>query len=575
MIRQNILTTIFSRCCITFFLTLIGCKTTQPPAQNITDEHQKHLREKNKDVAIQYFIAGSVYDAKEDYARAALEYQEALQYDDDASIFYALSRDYAKLNKQQLAVHHASEAVTRDTANRDYRENLAQIYLAQFSLDSAILQYNEIIKRDSDYVQGWYSLANAVQFQSSDSALVLYRKILERFGSQWEIWERIAMLSIEKKKFDDAAFAYKEMLALDPSNNDLELTLASAYEFAGKESLACELYKKVATESDNENARISAARMLLLLHQYSEADSLIQPLLQTDSVSFETKLKIGEAYIDALHKDSTLLEFVQQYFLKLKNEQPEDWRSYWYLAAIALSQESVDTAISHYEKVIELADWNIDAWINLASIYSEQKKFSLMAATLERAQKKNSSDFRISFFLGIAYYRDGKLEHAIDPLERAFQWRPTDMNVLSTLALIYDALKRWNDSDRLYEAALKVDANNHLLLNNYGYSLSVRGEQLPRALEMSKKALEQQPKNPSYLDTMGWVYFRLGNFDEAKKYIQDAINAGDASAEVNEHMGDVYFKLNDTAKAMEFWKKAVELDSTRESAKEKIRKGGM
>jgi Tfp pilus assembly protein PilF len=147
--------------------------------------------------------------------------------------------------------------------------------------------------------------------------------------------------------------------------------------------------------------------------------------------------------------------------------------------------------------------------------------------------------------------------------------------VLSTLALIYDALKRWNDSDRLYEAALKVDANNHLLLNNYGYSLSVRGEQLPRALEMSKKALEQQPKNPSYLDTMGWVYFRLGNFDEAKKYIQDAINAGDASAEVNEHMGDVYFKLNDTAKAMEFWKKAVELDSTRESAKEKIRKGGM
>ncbi|MBM4165590.1 MAG: tetratricopeptide repeat protein [Ignavibacteria bacterium] len=575
MTQQNTFMTILFRCFIAFSFIIVGCKTTQPPAQKTTDEQQEKPRIKNKDLAVQHFIAGSVYDTKEDYARAALEYQEALQYDDDASIFYALSRDYAQLNKKQLAVQNAYEAVVRDTSNRDYRENLAQIYLAQFSLDSAIMQYHEIVKRDSDYVQGWYSLANAVQFQSSDSALVLYRKIIERFGSQWEIWERIAMLSIEKKKYDDAAFAYKEMLALDPSNNDLKITLASAYEFAGKESLACELYKKIAAETDNENARIAAARILLLLHQYSEADSLIQPLLQQDSVSFETKLKIGEAYIDALHKDSTLIDFVQNYFLNLKNEQPEDWRSYWYLAAIALSQDSVSSAIENYEKVNELADWNIDAWINLASIYSEQKKFSLMAETLERVQKKNSNDFRINFFLGIAYYRDGKLEKAIDPLERALQLRPTEMNVLSTLALIYDALKRWDDSDRLYETALKIDANNHLLLNNYGYSLSVRGEQLPRALEMSKKALEQQPKNPSYLDTMGWVYFRLGNFDEAKKYIQDAINVGDASAEVNEHMGDVYFKLNDTAKAVEYWKKAVDLDSTRESAKDKIRKGGL
>ena len=135
--------------------------------------------------------------------------------------------------------------------------------------------------------------------------------------------------------------------------------------------------------------------------------------------------------------------------------------------------------------------------------------------------------------------------------------------------------RSWTDSDRIYEEALKLEPNNHLIMNNYSYSLSVRGEKLPRALEMSKKAVEQQPKNASYLDTMGWIYFRLGKFDDAKNYIIQAVDAGNASAEVNEHLGDVYYRLNDSQKAVEYWKKAVELDSKRESAKERLKKGGL
>jgi len=73
-------------------------------------------------------------------------------------------------------------------------------------------------------------------------------------------------------------------------------------------------------------------------------------------------------------------------------------------------------------------------------------------------------------------------------------------------------MKRTDDSDSLYEEALRINPEFSLALNNYAYSLSERGLQLERALGMARKALEVAPDNPSYLDTIGWIYFRLGRY---------------------------------------------------------------
>ncbi|MFQ5797617.1 MAG: tetratricopeptide repeat protein, partial [Bacteroidota bacterium] len=164
-------------------------------------------------------------------------------------------------------------------------------------------------------------------------------------------------------------------------------------------------------------------------------------------------------------------------------------------------------------------------------------------------------------------------EDAARVLENSVELNPQDIQALSTLALTYDNLKRYADSDRIYEQALKLDPNNHLILNNYGYSLADRGIQLERALKMAKEAVRQQPENSSYLDTLGWVYFKLGEYEKARRYITEAIEAGDTSAVIHEHLGDVYWKLNKPDKALEYWQKAYELDSSNQALKEKIERG--
>ena len=221
----------------------------------------------------------------------------------------------------------------------------------------------------------------------------------------------------------------------------------------------------------------------------------------------------------------------------------------------------------------KLEEHHADAWWFLGSSLFEQGKYDRLLETMEQAQKVLPDDFRFYLLQGLALTRMDKQEDAVEPLQKAYKLNPKDLNTLSTLALTLDGLHRYQNSDSLYEEGLKLDPKSALLLNNYGYSLAERGLQLQRALEMSKQAVTAEPNNSAYLDTYGWVFFRLENYNDAAVYIEKSIATGRASAVVHEHLGDVYLKLGRKEKALELWKKAVELDPKNESAKEKILHG--
>jgi predicted Zn-dependent protease len=90
---------------------------------------------------------------------------------------------------------------------------------------------------------------------------------------------------------------------------------------------------------------------------------------------------------------------------------------------------------------------------------------------------------------------------------------------------------------------------------------------------MSLRAIASDPTNPSYLDTVGWVYFKLGNYEEAREYVAKALAAGEASAAVVEHMGDIMFRLGKQAEAEKYWNDALKMNVNNETLKQKIARG--
>jgi len=122
----------------------------------------------------------------------------------------------------------------------------------------------------------------------------------------------------------------------------------------------------------------------------------------------------------------------------------------------------------------------------------------------------------------------------------------------------YHQTKQDEKAFEAYDASLKINSDNSIVLNNYAYYLSLRGEQLERAKKMARKANELDPNNSSNQDTYGWVLYKLGEYKEALEWIGKSVdNHSEENAEVLEHYGDVLYKLGRTEEAREYWERAV------------------
>ncbi len=164
-----------------------------------------------------------------------------------------------------------------------------------------------------------------------------------------------------------------------------------------------------------------------------------------------------------------------------------------------------------------------------------------------------------------------ELEKAAKAYEKSLEVQPNNIPSLTGIASVYDLQKEYTKSDSAYAILLKMTPENALILNNYSYSLSVRGEKLKEALQMSKKAVSKEPANSSYLDTIGWIYFKMGELEKALEYVQQAeAVSNEPNWEIYLHLGDIYDKMGNSQKAQENWSKALALNPNSTELKMKV-----
>lgn len=133
-----------------------------------------------------------------------------------------------------------------------------------------------------------------------------------------------------------------------------------------------------------------------------------------------------------------------------------------------------------------------------------------------------------------------------------------------TLATAQQMAGDYQSAETTLRDILKQTPRNPIALNNLGYFLTERDEKLAEALKLIEQAVEIDPTNPSFLDSLGWAYFKLGKLAEAEKYLREAVQIDDSSATIHEHLGDVYQKQGKLEAAKTAWRKALSLSSEEE-----------
>ena len=166
---------------------------------------------------------------------------------------------------------------------------------------------------------------------------------------------------------------------------------------------------------------------------------------------------------------------------------------------------------------------------------------------------------------GEVCFRTGNIKKAALLLEKVVQPsvahkdKQLYLQAGSTLAVCYDKLGFSDKSIHLYESILDSDADNFFMMNNLAYVLADRGKELPRAKELALKAVAAEPENASYLDTLGWVLFKLAEYDQSREQLEKAAAIDTREPEILDHLVQVYQKLGNHEKAQELMAKMKKL----------------
>jgi tetratricopeptide (TPR) repeat protein len=171
-------------------------------------------------------------------------------------------------------------------------------------------------------------------------------------------------------------------------------------------------------------------------------------------------------------------------------------------------------------------------------------------------------DFSNYLFISNLYSQAKRGKEAVEAVNQAMTTAQSpDRKEIAklTLASVQQTTGDFQGAETTLRDILKQSPQNPIALNNLGYFLAERGEKLNEALDLIRKAVELNPNNPSYLDSLGWTYFKLGQLGEAETHLKNALRIDSSSSTIQEHLGDVYQKQGKPEAARDNWQKALSL----------------
>ena len=209
-------------------------------------------------------------------------------------------------------------------------------------------------------------------------------------------------------------------------------------------------------------------------------------------------------------------------------------------------------------------------WIALAAVAMGRQDFARVTDLVDSALARTPPHASLLSLKGLALYRTGKLAESIPVFQQAIELDSTMYVAMGSLALVYDELDSVERAVELYERAIHWSDSAATYLNNLAYTYASRGMELERAQALVRRALEIEPDNSAYLDTMGWVEYGLGNYRAAIRWLEKARRADPSNAPTLEHLGDAQLKLGKRSKALRYYREALRIDPANEKLRRKI-----
>ena len=476
-------------------------------------------------------MLGRLQRAASNTAEAEKDYKKVLAMDaENEEALIGLASVYADSGKTTEAADLLRKLAEKSPSSDSLRK-LASAYeqMKEYSLAADALN-RAVASNPPDADDLKRAMADDLDLAKQyDAAIKIYQQLAEADPKDAGSYLRLSQIYRDKRDFAMAKQMSDKAKGIDPDNLEIRFNEVGILEAEGKLPDAIPVLKEIlaSTTRRTYNPAERGVRVKLLQQlagmyiKIDQADSAVETFRQIIELQPDLEPRLT-AEIVALYEQGKEYPKAEQEAEAALKKWPDDREVRLAHATLNADMGKTDAAAAEVRKAFSDGKSDQEMYVALAQIYDKGRKFDEMAKALDSAEK-------------LAQNQDDK------------------DNIWFIRGAMFEKMKKNDAAEAEFRKVLATNPDYAPALNYLGYMLADRNTRLPEALQMINKALDQDPNSGAYLDSLGWVYFKMGRLAEAEENIRKALEFTPRDATVNDHMGDILLRESKVKDAIAHW----------------------
>ncbi|HVP43995.1 MAG TPA: tetratricopeptide repeat protein [Terriglobales bacterium] len=482
-------------------------------------------------------LLGRLYRLNNDHVKAEEEFKTAVRLKPDSEeAVTTLAYLYNEEGNPQRAADVLASVPEASRTAKLYTA-LGFTYEQQKHYKKAVEAYRKAVQQDRDNLDAMRGLAqNLLNDGQSDAALEQYKQIADADPQDAQALLRMAEILRRKGKYDKALENLNKAETLVQDSLEVPYNRALVYEAQGKFEDAAKIVEGLLRKDEKadgsyspgeaNNRAVFLDRLGVMYKEQGKTQTAVETFRKILLLGQDNAVRAYQQIIDT-YRDAKMWPQATEVAREAVEKFPEDRGLKLVLASQEADMGNADRAVSQVKSLLKGAPEDREVYIALAQIQSRLKRYQDAEQSIAQAEKLSAKNEEKDYAIFVA-------------------------------GSIYERQKKYEQAEEAFKKVLADDPNNAVTLNYLGYMLVDRGVRIEEGLNLVRKAVEIDPQNGAYLDSLGWGYFKLGNYELAEENLRKAVERISNDATIHDHLGDLYQKTGRLKLAAAHWERALD-----------------
>ncbi len=477
---------------------------------------------------------------------------------------------YLRTADNDSAVREYKDGLAKDPKHKlDYQKRLVEAYLRQGKKDEAAQVNADILKQNpNDNDAKGLEASFLLEKGEVQKALTELQKVVASAPNNALAHYNLGRALAVHNEPDQAKQHFAKAVELQPGYTLARLALAQIQATQGDYDSSLQGARDVLKyDPNNESAHLLEVASLLGQKKYADSRQVISAMLKTNPNSSDAYYQLGVVNLsDKKYGDA------EQSFRKSSQLNPADLRGLMGVVETYAAQNKFDQAMQALETEIAKSPSRPDLHVALGNIAVRagrwDKAISEFQKVLNAPGVNQQTKGEMYLRIGETQRRQGDAQGSIASLQSARQALPDDPRVLSTLGLVLESAGRWPEAKQAYQAVIKLNPNDGVVLNNLAFGMATHGDNLDEALTYAQRAKQIIPNMPEVSDTISWIYLKKNLPENALDILEGLVAKRPDQGTFRYHYGMALYQKGDKSRALQELKKALAGNPSSEEQKQ-------